>query len=53
VTGAVVVLPQRYSRQTILIGAAVVTGVLLLVSIIWPLFAPKHPQPEARQGTPT
>jgi NADH-quinone oxidoreductase subunit H len=41
VTGGVVVLPQRYSRHTILVGAAVVTGALLLVSLVWPLFAPK------------
>jgi hypothetical protein len=47
------VLPQRYSRQTILVGAAVITGVLLLVSIIWPLFAPKQPEPDARQGSQT
>ena len=54
VTGAVVVLPQRYSRQTILIGAAVITGVLLLVSIIWPLFAPKPQDPQdAHQGAST
>jgi NADH-quinone oxidoreductase subunit H len=51
VTGAVVVLPQRYSRQTILIGAAAITGLLLLISIIWPLFAPKPQDPEdAHQG---
>ena len=54
VTGAVVVLPQRYSRQTILIGAAVITGVLLLVSIIWPLFAPKPQDPQdSHQGAST
>lgn len=46
VTGAVVVLPDRYSRREILIGAAVVTGVLLLLSLIWPLFAPKKPVDE-------
>jgi NADH-quinone oxidoreductase subunit H len=48
VTGAVVVLPQVYSRRTILIGAAAVTGVLLLISIIWPLLAPRRP--EAHEG---
>jgi NADH-quinone oxidoreductase subunit H len=48
ITGAVVVLPQVYSRRTILIGAAAVTGVLLLISIIWPLLAPRRP--EAHEG---
>ena len=42
-TGAVVVLPQRYSQRTILLGAAAVAGVLLLVSLVWPVFAPRRP----------
>jgi NADH-quinone oxidoreductase subunit H len=50
VTGAVVVLPQRYSRHTILVGAAVITGVLLLISLVWPVVAPKRPDVEVGQG---
>jgi NADH-quinone oxidoreductase subunit H len=50
VTGAVVVLPQRYSRHTILIGAAVITGILLLISLVWPVVAPKRPDVELGQG---
>jgi len=38
ITGAVVILPQVYDRRTVLIGAAVAVGAVLLVSLIWPLF---------------
>jgi NADH-quinone oxidoreductase subunit H len=35
-TGAVVVLPDRYGKKSFLLGAAVVIGLLLLVSAFWP-----------------
>jgi NADH-quinone oxidoreductase subunit H len=38
-TGAVVVLPDVYGKRPVLIGAAVLVGVMLLVSLVWPLFA--------------
>ena len=38
-TGAVIVLPDVYGRRAILIGGAVVAAVLLVVMLVWPLFA--------------
>jgi hypothetical protein len=35
-TGAVVVLPDRYGKKAFLIGAAVVIGLLLIVTSVWP-----------------
>ena len=43
VTGAVVVIPEVYSRRTLIGGAAFVFGVLMLISIAWPLFQRKEP----------
>jgi NADH:ubiquinone oxidoreductase subunit H len=48
-TGAVVVLPQEYSQRTILFGAAAVTGVLLLVSLVWPVLVPQRSRVSERE----
>jgi NADH-quinone oxidoreductase subunit H len=37
-TGAVVVLPDVYGKRTIVIGAAILVGAVLVLSLIWPLF---------------
>jgi NADH-quinone oxidoreductase subunit H len=42
-TGAVVVLPDVYGKRAVLVGAAVAAGVLLAISLLWPLFAPARP----------
>jgi NADH-quinone oxidoreductase subunit H len=39
VTGAVVVLPQELGRRTVFIGGAAILGVVLLASLVAPLFA--------------
>jgi NADH-quinone oxidoreductase subunit H len=44
ITGAVVVLPDHFGRRAILVGAAAILGVVLLVSLLAPLVAPKRPQ---------
>jgi NADH-quinone oxidoreductase subunit H len=49
-TGAVVVLPQRLDRRTILIGAGAIVAVTLVISLIWPLIAPKRPAAEPSEG---
>ena len=41
-TGAVVVLPDVYGKRAVLIGAAVLVGVTLLVSLISPLFGSRR-----------
>ena len=38
-TGAVVVLPDVYGRREVVIGAAVLVGAALALSMIWPLFS--------------
>ncbi|MFL5767669.1 MAG: NADH-quinone oxidoreductase subunit NuoH [Actinomycetota bacterium] len=38
-TGAVVVIPEVYSRNTLIVWVGIVAGVLLLWSLIYPLFA--------------
>jgi NADH-quinone oxidoreductase subunit H len=47
ITGAVVVLPDRFGRRAILIGAAAILGIVLLVSLLAPLVAPRRPVPPA------
>jgi len=49
-TGAVVVVPEVYSRHTLIVWVGVVAGVLLLWSLVWPLFAPKAPAPAASEA---
>jgi len=38
-TGAVVVLPDVYSRRAVVIGAALVVAAVLALSLVWPLFS--------------
>jgi hypothetical protein len=33
-----------------LLGAAAVTGVLLLLSLVWPLFVPKRAAPDGEEA---
>jgi hypothetical protein len=44
-TGAVVVLPDVYGRRTVVTGAAILVGAVLVLSLIWPLFA-REPETE-------
>jgi hypothetical protein len=44
VTGFVVVAPDHFSRKELFTGAAVVFGIVLLATLIAPLFAPKSKQ---------
>ncbi len=46
-TGAVVVLPDVYGRRSVVTGAALLVGAVLVLSLIWPLFARR---PEAEQA---
>jgi NADH-quinone oxidoreductase subunit H len=48
-TGAVIVLPDVYSRRAVLLGAAVLVGVVLVLSLLWPLLFPKD---RAEEVTP-
>jgi NADH-quinone oxidoreductase subunit H len=41
-TGLIVVLPDHFERRTIFIGAAVIFGVVALLSLLAPLVAPKR-----------
>jgi NADH-quinone oxidoreductase subunit H len=41
ITGTVVVLPDYFSRRTLLIGGAAVVGAVLLLSMLAPLFKPR------------
>jgi NADH-quinone oxidoreductase subunit H len=45
-TGAVIVLPDVYSRRAILIGGAILAAVLLVVTLVWPLFVPSRERRE-------
>jgi NADH-quinone oxidoreductase subunit H len=52
-TGAVVVLPEVYGRHAVITGAAVLVGVVLALSLVWPLLAPKQePAGASREVTP-
>jgi NADH-quinone oxidoreductase subunit H len=44
VTGAVVVIPERYGRHTVFVGAAILFGVVLLIALVAPLFSTKAAQ---------
>lgn len=46
-TGAIVILPDLYGRRAIVLGTAVVLGVVLVASLIWPLLTPKRAVEEA------
>jgi NADH-quinone oxidoreductase subunit H len=41
-TGAIVILPDIYGRRAIVLGTAIVLGVVLVASLVWPLLAPKR-----------
>ena len=41
ITGLVIVLPDHYGRREILIGGAIVLGIVALLSMIAPLFKPR------------
>jgi NADH-quinone oxidoreductase subunit H len=41
-TGALVVLPDRYGRPTFLRWTAIAIGVLLAISLVWPYLVPKR-----------
>ena len=41
ITGLVIVLPDHYGRREILIGGAIVLGIVALLSVIAPLFKPR------------
>jgi NADH-quinone oxidoreductase subunit H len=41
VTGAIIVLPDVYGRRAVIVGTAAVLGVLLVLTLLWPLFSPK------------
>ena len=49
VTGAVVVVPERYGRHAVFVGAAVLFGVVLLITLVAPLFSSKPERQEVRQ----
>jgi len=42
VTGAIIVLPDVYGRRAVIAGTAAVLGVLVVLTLVWPLFAPKE-----------
>jgi len=44
ITGLVIVLPDHFGRREILIGGAVILGVVALLSLIAPLFTPRKPE---------
>lgn len=49
-TGAVVELPDVYGRRAVILGAAIVLGLVLVLSLTWPLVAPSR---ERREVTPS
>ena len=50
-TGAVVVLPDVYGKRQVVIGAAILVGAVLALSVIWPLFS-RPDRPDDRPGGP-
>lgn len=44
VTGAIVVLPDEFGRDAVITGSAIAFGVLVVVSLIWPLLVRRAPQ---------
>ena len=49
ITGAVVVLPQQYGRRAVFLGAAVVLGFVLLLTLLAPLFGSRSEE-RSREG---
>jgi hypothetical protein len=50
-TGAVVVLPDVYGKRQVVIGAAILVGAVLALSLIWPLFS-RPDRPGGPGGAP-
>ncbi|HSJ49711.1 MAG TPA: NADH-quinone oxidoreductase subunit NuoH [Actinomycetota bacterium] len=48
-TGAVVVLPDAYGRRAVVTGAAILVGLVLALTLIWPLFT--RPADRTREMT--
>ena len=46
ITGAVVVIPERYGRRAVFNGAAILFGIVLLAALVSPLFTAKPDQEE-------
>ncbi len=46
VTGAIIVLPDVYGRRAVVTGTAILLGVLVVITLLWPLVAPRR-TPEA------
>jgi NADH-quinone oxidoreductase subunit H len=46
-TGAVVILPDVYGRRAVVLGAAILVGAILVLSLIWPLLSPSEAGAEA------
>jgi hypothetical protein len=40
-TGAIVVLPDEFGRDTVITAFAIGFGALVVVSLVWPLVAPR------------
>lgn len=49
-TGAIVVLPDVYSREAIITAFAIGFGVLVVISLIWPLLTGRPSKQEAQVG---
>ena len=41
VTGAIVVLPDEFGRDTVITAFAIGFGALVVISLVWPLIAPR------------
>ena len=41
VTGAIIVLPDVYGRRAVIAATAILLGVLVVVTLVWPLVTPK------------
>jgi hypothetical protein len=46
VTGAIVVLPDRYGRSAILTAGVILAVAAVVVSLVWPLFTRSTPAAE-------
>jgi NADH-quinone oxidoreductase subunit H len=40
-TGAIVVLPDEFGRDTVITAFAIGLGALVVISLVWPLIAPR------------
>ncbi|HEX5626860.1 MAG TPA: NADH-quinone oxidoreductase subunit NuoH [Actinomycetota bacterium] len=44
ITGAIVVLPEEFGRDTVVTAFAIVAGVVIAIMLIWPLVAGRRPE---------